>query len=239
MLDAYRINRPLKTYHEHNGAVVRPDILRDLGEGRSVALISDAGTPLISDPGYKLVRDVRDAGHAVFAVPGPSALTAAASISGLATDTIMFCGFLPPKSSGRRKRLEEFARFPGTICFYEAPHRLAETLADVANVLPGRAAVVARELTKRFEEVRSGAVAELADWAAAADVKGEIVVLVAAADGPADVGDEDVRAAMLRHLETVSLGAAARRTADELGVPRTRAYDIGIAIRGEARGESD
>ena len=182
LLQHYALRRPLAPYHEHNAEHERPRIVERLGRGQAVALISDAGTPLISDPGYKLVKAAREAGHGVWCLPGASAPIAALAISGLPTDRFTFEGFLPSKSAARRGRLEAIASVQGTLVFFEAPQRLAESLGDMAVVLGTRAAAVARELTKLHEEVRSGTLKQLADWAGSGPVKGEIVVLV----GPAE-----------------------------------------------------
>ena len=150
----------MRPYHEHNAERERPRILAELAAGKSVALISDAGTPLVSDPGYKLVRDCLSEGHRVTSLPGPSALLAAIGSAGLATDTFLFAGFLPAKQGARRARLAELQSVPATLVFFEAPSRLAESLADMAAVLGEREAAVARELTKLHEEVRRGTPAD-------------------------------------------------------------------------------
>ena len=148
----------LLPYHDHNGAAQRPRLLAALAEGRSVALVSDAGTPLVADPGYRLAAEAIAAGHAVTAVPGASALLAALSVAGLPTDRFLFAGFLPPRRAARRRALAELAAVPATLVFYEFPRRLAASLADMAEVLgPDRPAAVCRELTKRFEETRRAA----------------------------------------------------------------------------------
>ena len=160
LLAHYSISRPLRPYHEHNAERERPRILAELATGKSVALISDAGTPLVSDPGYKLVRDCLNEGYRVTSLPGPSALLAAIGSTGLATDTFLFAGFLPAKQGARRARLAELQSVPATLVFFEAPSRLAESLADMAAVLGEREAAVARELTKLHEEVRRGTPAD-------------------------------------------------------------------------------
>ena len=178
LLAHYSISRPTRPYHEHNAERERPRVLAELAAGKSVAIISDAGTPLISDPGYKLVREAIAAGHPVFSLPGPSAVLAALATAGLATDAFLFAGFLPPRQKARQDRLAELKAVPATLVFFEAPSRLAETLADIGAVLGNRAAAVARELTKLYEEVRRGSPDELARWAAEAEPRGEMVVLV-------------------------------------------------------------
>ncbi len=230
LLAHYGISRPTRPYHEHNAARERPRVLAELAEGRLVALISDAGTPLVSDPGYKLVREAIDAGFAVTALPGPSALLAALVPAGLATDAFLFAGFLPPRPSARRTRLAELAAVPATLVFYEAPSRLAESLADIASVLGERGAAVARELTKLHEEVRRATPAELARWAADAAPKGEMVILV----GPpvaVTATDEEIADRLAALLADMSLSDAARRVAQDLGVPRGRVYDLALALQ--------
>ena len=164
LLDRYGIARPLTPYHEHNAAKARPMLLRRLAEGAAIALVSDAGTPLISDPGYKLVRAAQDAGHPVTALPGASAVMAALAVAGLPTDQFLFVGFLPPKEAARRARIAELARIPATLVLFETGPRLAATLADLAAGLGGqREAALCRELTKLHEEIRRGELATLAE----------------------------------------------------------------------------
>jgi 16S rRNA (cytidine1402-2'-O)-methyltransferase len=230
LLAHFSIARALRPYHEHNARRERPRILAALAEGKSVALVSDAGTPLVSDPGYKLVREALAAGHRVLSLPGPSALLAALTSAGLATDTFLFAGFLPAKQAARRARLAQLDAVPATLVFFEAPPRLADCLADIAGVLGPREAAVARELTKLHEQVRRGTPAELAQWAVGAPPRGEIVVLV----GPpvaAAVTDEAIAAKLTPMLSEMSLSDAARAAADELGVAKARVYDIGIALK--------
>ena len=227
----YGITTHLKPYHEHNGARERPKILEALANQRVVALISDAGTPLISDPGYKLVREVIKAGHKVESLPGASAALTALTVSGLPTDAFHFVGFLPVRCAARRTRIGELKGIGATLVLFEAPGRVDETLADLAAVLGPRSAAVARELTKRFETVERGTLGELAErFAAAGNVKGEIVVLV----GPpveVDVSDEAIAGAVSAAMETMSLRDAARAVADEMGVPKSRVYDIGVKLK--------
>jgi 16S rRNA (cytidine1402-2'-O)-methyltransferase len=230
LLAHYAIARSTRPYHEHNAERERPRVLADLAAGKSVALISDAGTPLISDPGYKLVREAAAAGFPVTAIPGPSAPLAALASAGLATDAFLFAGFLPPRRGARHTRLEELKAVPATLVFFEAPSRLAESLGDIAAVLGEREAAVARELTKLHEEVRRGTPAELARWAAATPPKGEMVIVV----GPpleAPVTDDAISARLEPLLAEMSLSDAAKMVAQDLGVPRGRAYDLALALR--------
>ena len=180
LLAHYGIATPLVAYHEHNAAAMRPVLLARLQKGERLALISDAGTPLVSDPGFKLVARSGGAGLPVTSAPGPSAVLAALVVAGLPTDRFFFEGFLPAKSGARRARIAELASIPGTLVLFESPRRLAETLADLAAVLGPRQAAVARELTKHFESVRRGALDRLAaDYERDGPPKGEIVLLVA------------------------------------------------------------
>jgi 16S rRNA (cytidine1402-2'-O)-methyltransferase len=231
LLQHYALHRPLAPYHEHNAEHERPRIVERLGRGQVVALISDAGTPLISDPGYKLVKAAREAGHGVWCLPGPSSPIAALSISGLPTDRFTFEGFLPTKSAARRSRLEVLESVPGTLVFFEAPQRLAESLEDMAATLGTRAAAVARELTKLHEEVRSGTLEQLADWAGSAPVKGEIVILVGPADKVA-VDDALILSNLSEALSSLSVRDAAKHVSEILGVPRSRVYQLALSIRG-------
>jgi 16S rRNA (cytidine1402-2'-O)-methyltransferase len=234
LMARYQLTPRLEAYHEHNGHTVRPRILGMLAEGKRVALISDAGTPLVSDPGYKLVRAAIEAGARVEALPGASAALAALTVAGLPTDTFVFAGFLPPKSAARRTRLREFATTPGTLILFEAPSRVADMLADVAAVLPGRATVVARELTKLHETVVRGDASSLAAHFAALDVKGECVVLVAPAP-PQTADDDAILAALDVALTHQSVSRAARAVAEALSVPRARAYALALTLRPSLR----
>ena len=230
LLAHYAIGRSLRPYHEHNAERERPRILAELAAGKSVALISDAGTPLVSDPGYKLVRACLAQGHSVTSLPGPSALLAAIASAGLATDTFLFAGFLPARQGARRERLAELRAVPATLVLFEAPSRLAESLADIATVLGQRDAAVARELTKLHEEVRRGTAAELASWAEDDRPKGEMVILVGPPVPPA-VTEEAIAERLAPLLGEMSLSEAAKAVADALGVAKGRAYDVGLALK--------
>lgn len=233
LLDACGISRRLETYHEHNAEAVRPKILEAIAEGKTVALLSDAGTPLISDPGYKLVRDVAEAGGVVTSLPGASALTVAASVSGLPTDMIVFLGFLPQKAQARAARLSAVAALPATLVIYEAPQRTAATLGHLAAQLGERPAAVMREMTKRHEEVRRGGLQDLADALAGETVKGEIVIAVGPAQETGVVDETEI----IRRLETAlaetKLADASRRVAKDLGVPRQRVYQLGLQLKSD------
>ncbi len=232
LLRHYGIVTPLIAYHDHNAAQQRPRLLAALAEGKAVALVSDAGTPLISDPGYKLVNEARSAGHAVVPVPGASAVLAGLVAAGLPTDAFLFAGFLPPKSAARTKRLGELKTVPATLVFYETGPRLAAALADMAAVLSGeRPAAVARELTKAFETVVSGTLASLAEAYAGKDPpKGEIVVLVGPpmAEAPS-VEDADRLLAEL--LKDRPLSEAVAQAADLTGLKRRDLYQRALALK--------
>jgi 16S rRNA (cytidine1402-2'-O)-methyltransferase len=232
LLRHYGIVTPLFAYHDHNAAKQRPKLLDALAEGKAIALVSDAGTPLISDPGYKLVREVREAGHAVVPVPGASALLAGLVAAGLPTDTFLFAGFLPPKSAARLTRLNELSAVPATLAFYETGPRLAVALADMAAVLSGaRPAAVARELTKVFETVRTGTLAGLAAIYAEEDPpKGEIVVLV----GPpvaAAPSLEDADRLLAELLKDKPLSQAVAEVAGLTGLKRRDLYSRALALK--------
>jgi 16S rRNA (cytidine1402-2'-O)-methyltransferase len=227
LLAHFAISTPTRPYHEHNAARERPRVLRELESGARVALISDAGTPLVSDPGWKLVRAALDAGHRVEALPGASATLAALSVAGLPTDAFFFAGFLPPKGAARRTRIAELKDVPATLVFFEAPSRVGEALADLAAGLGDRPAAAARELTKLHEEVRRGPLRALAAELGDAAIKGEVVIVV----GPpqqADVADADIAARLATALEEMSLRDASKMVAEALGVPKSRVYEIGL-----------
>jgi len=222
----------LVAYHDHNAARQRPRLLADLAAGKAIALVSDAGTPLISDPGYRLVVEAASAGHSVIPVPGASALLAALTVSGLPSDTFHFAGFLPPKEVARRKRLEALAAIEGTLVFYESPQRLASSLADMATVLGGdRDAAVARELTKIFEETRRARLDELAAYYAASPTpKGEVVVLV----GPpieAATSTEAAEALLRELLKRGSVSDAVSEAVTATGLPRRELYRRALALK--------
>jgi 16S rRNA (cytidine1402-2'-O)-methyltransferase len=200
LLDHYGISKPTLSYHEHNEAARAAELVERLAAGASIALVSDAGTPLLSDPGYRVVAAAIESGIAVVPIPGPSAALGALAASGLATDSFRFCGFLPPKSGARRKLLEELRRENCTLIFYEAPHRILDALSDVAAVLGSRPVVAARELTKLHEEFLRGTAAEVRDRLATRDsVKGEFTLLIDTA--PAVVEDATPLEEAVRALE--------------------------------------
>lgn len=230
LIDHYGIATPLTPYHDHNAAEARPKLIARLAGGGAVALVSDAGTPLVSDPGFKLVRAVHEAGHAVTAVPGASAALAALAVAGLPTDRFFFEGFLPPKSGQRRARIAEIAHIPATLLLFETGPRLAAALADLAQGLGAREAAVCRELTKLHEEVRRGDLAALAAHYAPADApRGEIVLVVAPpAAQSAEVADLD---ALLRSaLARLSVKEAVAEVATVTGRPRREVYQRALTL---------
>jgi 16S rRNA (cytidine1402-2'-O)-methyltransferase len=226
----YGIATPLTPYHEHNAAEARPKLLARLANGQTVALVSDAGTPLISDPGYKLVRAASEAGHAVIAVPGASAVLTALGVAGLPTDRFFFEGFLPPKQAARQKRIAALAAIPATLVLFESGPRLPTALADLAAGLGPRAAAICRELTKVHEEIRRDDLASLArHYAEGGETRGEIVLVVAPpADDAAKADDVDelLRSALVR----VSVKDAVGEVALATGRPRREVYQRALAL---------
>ena len=225
-------DRPLVSYHDHNGAAARPRLLAALREGRSVAYCAEAGTPLVADPGFQLGVEARQAGVPVRAAPGASAVLAALCVGGLPTDRFTFAGFLPPKQGARRRALGELAAAPGTLVLYESPKRLGALLADAAAVLGPRRAAVCRELTKRFEEVVPGPLDTLAARFGDAAPKGEIVVLIDRA-ARAAAPEEEVEALLGEALEGMSLKSAVKDVSERTGVARKLVYDMALRMRGE------
>ena len=225
----------LVAYHDHNGARMRPWLLEQLAAGRAVALVSDAGTPLISDPGYKLVAACRDREIPVVSVPGPSAVLAALAVSGLPTDQFMFAGFLASTTSTRRAQITEIATLKATTIWFETPSRLSQSLADMAEILGQREAVVARELTKLHEEVIRGDCRDLAErFAGGKPPRGEIVLLVAGAPRDAGTTDDATLDAMLRaEMDGQRLRDAVRAVVEATGLPRNRVYRAALKIDGE------
>ena len=223
-------DRPLVAYHDHNGAERRPRLLRDLAEGKSVAYVSEAGTPLVADPGFALGRAATAAAMPVRAAPGPSAVLAALAVSGLPTDRFFFAGFAPTSAGRRLTFLQEMAKVPGTVIFYESPKRVQKLLGALVQTFGGeRQAVVCRELTKRFEETRRGTLAELEAGFAQRSVKGEVVVLVDRARSD-EVKEEDMRQMLEDSLAHLSVKDAAAHVAQVLGLPRRQVYQAALEI---------
>ncbi|WP_135211971.1 16S rRNA (cytidine(1402)-2'-O)-methyltransferase [Vitreimonas flagellata] len=234
LMDAYGLKPRLAAYHEHNAEAAREEILDALGRGESVALISDAGTPLVSDPGFKLARAVIEAGHRVFPIPGASASLAALVVSGLPSDRFLFAGFLPNKQGARKATLTELADIDATLILYESGPRLAESLADMVEVLGARSAAVARELTKMFEETRRDTLDALAaHYAEAGGPRGEIVVVIGPPHAKGEVSEEALDAFLLKALPRGVKDAAAEAARD-LGVPRKRAYQRALELKDRA-----
>ncbi|MTI44328.1 16S rRNA (cytidine1402-2'-O)-methyltransferase [Roseibium hamelinense] len=231
----FSLKTPLLPYHEHNAEKQRPKILEALESGHAVALVSDAGTPLVSDPGYRLVRDVLAEGHKVIPIPGASAPMAALVAAGLPSDTILFAGFLPQKGGPKTSRLKELALVPATLVFFESPHRVAATLELMAEVLgPEREAVVARELTKRFETFERGTTAELAARFKGISTKGEIVVLVGPPEAANRASQEDADELLLSALNEMPVSAAAKTVAKQTGLDRADLYKRALALKEQA-----
>lgn len=231
LLNAYGLETPMTPYHDHNAARKRPALLRRLADGGRVALVSDAGTPLIADPGYRLVQEAVQAGIPVTALPGASAALVALSASGLPTDRFLFLGFLPARTGQRDRVLAEVADLRASLIVYESPRRLAASLAAMANALGPRDAVVARELTKRFEEIRRGALDALAGhYVEAGAPRGEVVIVIAPPGAQAAASDADCDALLAAALETHSLRDAASMVSAETGLPRRTVYDRALRL---------
>jgi 16S rRNA (cytidine1402-2'-O)-methyltransferase len=222
LLERFSISTRLMQYHEHNAEQARPKILAALAQGSSLALVSDAGTPLISDPGFKLVREVTAAGFAVTTMPGPSSVLAALTVAALPTDRFFFEGFLPAKSHARRTRLAELARIDATLVMFESGARVQDSLSDLAAIMGGRDAAICREMTKLHEEVRRARVSDLAAIAGTLETRGEFVLVIGPPDANADIVDDDALDALLRAAlarssvkdavaEAVALSGRARR----------------------------
>ena len=234
LLDRYAIVTPLTPYHDHNATAARPRLLQRLAEGAAIALVSDAGTPLVSDPGFKLVRAVQEAGYSVTSLPGPSAPLAALAVAGLPTDQFFFAGFLPPKQTARRARIAELARIPATLVFFETGPRVAATLADLAAGLGSREAALCRELTKLHEEVRRGDLETLArTYAAGGELRGEIVLVIAPPAAQEQPNADDAETLLRQALARVSLKDAVGEVALATGLSRRDLYQRALALAKE------
>jgi len=237
LMQHFAISTPMMAVHDHNERQRAQALVQKLAEGQSIALISDAGTPLISDPGYHLVSAVRDAGYRVVPIVGPCALIAGLSVSGLATDRFSFYGFLPAKSSGRKQQLEQLAKVTHTQVFYESPHRIVAMVNDIVSVIgPDRQLVLARELTKTFETVYGAPASEVQDWLAADhnQQKGEFVVLIEGAEPEQlqDIGPEEERMLTLL-LAELPIKKAAAITAAITGHKKKALYDRALELQGK------
>jgi len=231
LLDRYGIAAPLTPYHEHNAAKARPLLLRRLADGAAIALVSDAGTPLISDPGFKLVRAAAQAGHPVTTLPGASALLAGLTVAGLPTDQFFFAGFLPPKQAARRARIAELGRIPATLVVFETGPRAAAALADLAAGLgTKREAALCRELTKLHEDVLRGDLETLAQSCAQREPRGEIVLVIAPPAKPAQASVAETETLLRAALLRVSLKDAVGEVAEATGLPRREIYQRALTL---------
>ena len=230
LIERYGITTPLTAYHEHNAAEARPKLLARLTCDQAIALVSDAGTPLISDPGYKLVRAACEAGHSVTALPGPSSVLAALSVAGLPTDRFFFEGFLPPKQAARQKRAAVLANIPSTLVMFESGPRVAAMLADLAAAFGKRTAAVCRELTKLHEEVKRGDLETLAhEYTAGAETRGEFVIVVAPPAEEEEISD-NVDELLRQALRRVSVKDAVGEVALVTGRPRREVYQRALNL---------
>ena len=231
LLDAYDIKTPLSPYHDHNAAKRVPGVIKDLESGKVVALVSDAGTPLVSDPGFKLVRAAVEAGIEVFPLPGASAILAGLVKSGLPSDRFFFAGFLPPKSGARKTALEELASVKATLIFFETGPRIAACLKDMSGVLGERDVVLTRELTKRYEEARQGSFEDLIDSVKAEPPRGELVLLI----GPPKSGDrwseEEVISALKVQIAELGVKRASAEIAAQCGWPKRDVYQLALKLK--------
>ena len=236
LTERYGITAVLKPYHEHNAALARPKILEKLAQGASIALVSDAGTPLISDPGFKLVREVCAAGFSVIALPGPSSVLTALAVAALPTDRFFFEGFLPPKQTARRARLTELSRIDATLVMFESGNRVQDTLADLADIMGGRDAAICRELTKLHEEVTRGPLAELARTADTLETRGEFVLVIAPPPKGAEVMSAEALDDLLRaSLARDSVKDAVAHAVELSGRPRREIYARALELAKEIR----
>jgi len=236
LLAAYQISKRLERYDEHVADRVTPKILERLAAGERVAMVSDAGTPMVSDPGFRLAREAIAAGHSVFPIPGASAALAALTLGGLPTDRFLFAGFPPPKSGARKTFFEELAPVRATLIFYEGASRVADSLADMAAVFGPRDAAVARELTKLYETCTRGTLDVLAADPRFESPKGEIVILVGpGSEAPVQAGDAE--SALREAMARLPLGEAASEVAKALGLPRRDLYRQALAMKDAAAEE--
>jgi len=231
LTERYSISALLKPYHEHNAAVARPKILERLARGASIALVSDAGTPLISDPGFKLVRDVCAAGHQVIVLPGPSSVLAALAVAALPTDRFFFEGFLPSREAARRARLAELARIDATLVMFESGNRVQDTLRDLADIMGARDAAICRELTKLHEEIRRAPLSELARSADALETRGEFVLVIGPpAAGSQIMTEHDLDELLRLSLKRDSVKDAVAHAVEVSGRPRREIYARALAL---------
>ena len=238
LTERYAISALLKPYHEHNAALARPKILERLAQGASIALVSDAGTPLISDPGFKLVREVCAAGHPVIALPGPSSVLTALSVAALPTDRFFFEGFLPAKQVARRTRLAELARIDATLVMFESGNRVQDALRDLADLMGGRDAAICREMTKMHEDIRRASLSQLAQAAGTLETRGEFVLVIGPPPEGAQVMAEHELDELLRSsLKRDSVKDAVAHAVELSGRPRREVYARALELAKEVRGE--
>jgi 16S rRNA (cytidine1402-2'-O)-methyltransferase len=240
LLERYGIRAPLRAYHDHNASKIRPAILEELKAGKAFALVSDAGTPLINDPGYKLATEAIALGIKVEMLPGASAPVMALALSGLPSDRFLFAGFLPPKSAARRTRLAELAGVPATLIFFDTAPRIEATLADIAATLPGRTVAVARELTKLYEEVLRGSPESVIETITArGGLKGEITLVVSPPPQDAGLLDQpEIDAKLIDAMSRMSLSQAAAELAVTLGLPKRELYARALELKEMGDGEN-
>jgi 16S rRNA (cytidine1402-2'-O)-methyltransferase len=243
LTERYAISALLKPYHEHNAALARPKILEKLGQGASIALVSDAGTPLISDPGFKLVREVCAAGHPVIALPGPSSVLTALSVAALPTDRFFFEGFLPSRQNARRARLTELARIDATLVMFDSGNRVQDTLADLADIMGGRDAAICREMTKLHEDIKRAPIAELARDAGALETRGEFVLVIAPPARSQAMAADELDDLLRSSLARDSVKDAVAHAVEVSGRPRreiyARALELARELNEQARAGGD
>src|SRR5260221_3498075 len=240
LTERYAISAQLKPYHEHNAALARPKILERLAQGASIALVSDAGTPLISDPGFNFLREVCAAGHPAIALPGPSSVLSALSVAALPTDRFFFEGFLPPKQTARRARLADLARIDATLVMFESGNRVQDTLADLADIMGARDAAICREMTKMHEEVRRAPVSELARSADTLETRGEFVLVIGPPAAGAQIMNEDALDDLLRSsLQRDSVKDAVAHAVELPGRPRREIYARALELAKEPDKQTD
>jgi 16S rRNA (cytidine1402-2'-O)-methyltransferase len=237
LTERYAISAQLKPYHEHNAALARPKILERLAQGAAIALVSDAGTPLISDPGFKLVREVSAAGYPVIALPGPSSVLAALSVAALPTDRFFFEGFLPPKETARRARLAELARIDATLVMFESGNRVQDTLADLARLMGGRDAAICREMTKLHEDIRRAPVSQLALSADTLETRGEFVLVIGPPAGAPIMAGDELDDLLRSQLKRDSVKDAVAHAVELSGRPRREIYARALELAKQAEDE--
>lgn len=231
MFKSYGIDQKLALYNDHSSDKDREKILNALKDGKLVALVSDAGMPLVSDPGYRLVQDCIAQNIYVTSLPGANAPLMALQLSGLASDKFVFQGFLPPKKVARQKMLQLLSSIPITLIFFEAPQRLADTLADMAEIWGDRQAAVGRELTKLYEDVRRGSLEDLKNFYTDQDVKGEIVIVIEGLKDSGKICDEDLQNLLAEALKTMKTKDAVRAVSEKTGLPGAMLYDMALKIK--------